>query len=251
MNNRKKILVINPNTSREMTETIAKSISNMEIARTTIDVIGNEIGPESIECITDEIITSHGVLSLLTAKNKDYDAFVIACFSDHPAIKMGRELIRKPVVGIMEAAIYSACLVGNRFSIITSSKRWEPLLSDGVKALGIFDKCASVRSSGLSVLDFNNLNDDEIIRVLLAEAKKAIIEDGAEVICLGCAGMAGLEAQIADQLKIPVVDGVHSAIFMAYGLISMGLLTSKLGSYESIPPRPSRNSTFDWQNIYQ
>lgn len=233
----KRILVINPNTNGDMTETIAAAARACCDPRTAVDVRTNTAGPRSIEGFFDEVLSTASVLEMLVQEEENYDAFLIACFSAHPAVAAGREAIRKPVIGIFESACLLACLIGGRFSIVTTSARWEPLLEDGVHQLGLSSRCAGVLSSGLSVLDLEARRPEEVEEMLLSAGRRAVAERGAEVICLGCAGMAGLSAKLEEQLRLPVIDPVSSAVKLAEALIYQRLSTSKIGVYRPVDPR--------------
>src|SRR5205085_4296331 len=140
----------------------------------------------------------------------------------HPAIEAIREATVVPTMGIMEASILYGLPLGSRFSIVTTSPRWQPLLEEGVRLLGVESRCASVRSSGLAVLDLERLPPDVVRARLSDEANAAVVEDGAEVILLGCAGMAGLEEAVANAARVPVVDSVLAGVTMVGALARSG-----------------------------
>ena len=234
---KKRILVINPNTNEDMTRTIAAAAEACTAPRTAVDVITNSVGPRSIEGFFDDVLSTASILETLVQEEGNYDAFVIACFSAHPAVTAGKEAITKPVVGIFEAACLLSCLIGSKFAIVTTSARWEPLLEDGVRQMGLISRCAGVLSSGLSVLDLERKSPEEVERMLLSAGRKAVEERGAEVICLGCAGMAGLSEQLGRQLHLPVIDPVSAAVKLAESLIYQQLSTSKIGAYRPVDPR--------------
>ncbi|WP_258358569.1 aspartate/glutamate racemase family protein [Moorella sulfitireducens] len=232
-----KLMLINPNTNAQMTRTIEESALLCKSSTTEIKAVTNSTGPVSIEGHVDEMVSTPGVLEIIMGAREIYDAFIIACYSNHPAINAARELTAKPVIGICEASLLTACLLGHRFSIVTTSPRWQPMLEEAVRVFGLEARCASVRSSGLAVLDLERLGAAEVEDVLERESRKAIAEDGAEVICLGCAGMAGFSQRLRQSLGVPVVDGVASAVKMAEGLYALGLQTSKVGMFRPLEPR--------------
>ena len=112
-----------------------------------------------------------------------------------------------------------------------------PLIEDRLKLSGLYDRCASVRASGLAVLE---LEEDPLraVEAIVRQAERAVTEDRAEVICLGCGGMAGLDEQIRLRTGVPVVDGVTAAVTIAESLVRLGLSTSKVRTYAT--PRPKR-----------
>lgn len=236
-----RILVINPNTNAEMTRAIEATARRYARPTTQVEAVRASAGPLSIEGHYDEATSVLGTLQPVLEREADYDAFVIACFSNHPAISAARELTRKPVLGIAEASMLLACLLGHRFSVVTTSPRWKPMLEDAVRAYGLEARCASVRSSGLAVLDLEVLPQEQVCRTLIEEGRRAVVEDGAEAICLGCAGMAGLDKRLEDELGVPVLDSVVSAVKLAEILGDYGLQTSKVNLFRPVDARETVN----------
>lgn len=234
-----RILVVNPNTSLEMTQTIREAAQAIAGDGVAVDAICPDYGPESIEGVYDEVVSAYWTVEKVMSMADEYDGFILACFSAHPAIGALREALVQPVMGIMEASILHALPLGSKFSIVTTSPRWQPLLEEGVHVLGMGSRCASVRSSGMAVLDLEELSEAEVCNRLIAESKRAVEEDGAEVICLGCAGMAGLEEGIHEATAVPVIDGVRSAVALVKSLIEAGAQTSKRNLYRPVDRRPA------------
>jgi allantoin racemase len=226
-----KILLINPNTSQSFTEKIQAIARQYALPDTQVLAINPRTGPRSIESIYDELLSSPGTLEVALENLELYDAFVIACYSDHPTVYALREITEKPVLGIAEASIYVACMLGYKFSVVTTNREWEPLLWDAVRHYGMAVRCASVRSTGMPVLALESASPEETYRMILEASRQALEKDGAEVICLGCAGMSGLDKQLEAELHIPVVDGVVSALKLLEGLVGYGAHTSKRRAY--------------------
>lgn len=243
-----RILFINPNTSEEFTRKIQAIVEKYALPTSEATAKNPSSGPRSIESIYDEILSSPGTLELAISEMDHYDGFVIACYSDHPTIYALREITEKPVIGIAEASMYMACMLGYKFSIVTTNQEWEPLLWDAVRHYGLAERCASVRSTGMPVLALESASPEETDRLILNAARRAIEEDGAEVICLGCAGMAGLDKNIEHELGLPVVDGVVSALKFLEGMVGYGLKTSKRLAYS----RPGRKELLNLpETFYQ
>ncbi len=120
-------------------------------------------------------------------------------------------------------------------TVVTTLDRTVPLIEDRLKLSGLYDRCASVRASGLAVLE---LEEDPLraVEAIVRQAELAVSQDKAEVICLGCGGMAGLDEQIRQRTGVPVVDGVTAAVTIAESLVRLGLSTSKVRTYAT--PRP-------------
>ncbi len=249
LNEKKRFLVINPNTGWEMTKQIEESLKGLKLDDVKLEVAANVAGPVSIEGHTDEIISSYHILKLIAERKTEYDGYLIACFSNHPSIKALRELTGKPVVGIAEGACYMAAMAGNLFGIVTTSQKWVPMLKEAVECFGIKDKCAGVFSTGLSVTELHELSGEEVEKEILNAGKKALAA-GAEVLCLGCAGMSGLHKRIERELKVPVVDSCEAGLMMLYSLCHMGLWTSSLCMYAPNLPRETINLEKDMEQFY-
>lgn len=225
-----KILFINPNTSQEFTSRIQSIVNKYAFPSTQVVAKNPASGPRTIESVYDELLSSAGTMELLISELDNFDGFAIACYSDHPTIYAAREIMDKPVLGIAEASMYIACMIGYKFSVVTTNDEWQPLLWDAVKHYGLRERCASVRTTGMSVLSLEE-SEDQTYELILEEARKAVAEDGAEVICLGCAGMAGMDKAMEKDLGIPVVDGVVASLKLLEGVIGYGVRTSKRRAY--------------------
>jgi len=246
-----RLLVVNPNTSAEMTAAIHRAAESAAGPGVAVETVRATAGPRSIEGHFDEAVSILGTLEWVLRRADEVDAFVFACFSAHTAIDATRELSRKPAIGIAEAAMALATLLGHRFSIVTTSPRWKPLLEDAVRTYGYETRCASVRSSGLAVLDFDALPREQVIERLVAEARRAVQDDGAEAIVLGCAGMADLEARLRHTLDIPIVESVAAGVSLACTLARLGLGTSKVGAYQPVMPREVDGLPALFRQVYE
>jgi allantoin racemase len=226
-----KITFINPNTTAEFTRRIQETVDLYASPQTLGVACNPTAGPRSIECVYDELLSCAPTLELALSRLADTDAFVIACFSDHSTVYALREVTDKPVIGIAEASLYFACMLGHQFSIVTTDEAWEPLLWQAVRHYGLAERCASVRSTRLPVLALESASPEETYQIILKTSRLAIEADGAEVICLGCAGMSGLDKRLEAELQVPVVDGVVAALKLMEGLVSYQVHTSKKRAY--------------------
>ena len=207
-----KILVINPNTTVEMTQAIEKTARAYASADTQITCLTVPEGPKAIETIYDVAIAAFYVLDLIKRNEKEFDAFVIACGAN-PGLDAARQITRKPVAGIGESSMMTACSVASRFSVITPEVPGGCTIGwEGVRALGLDRRCTSVRSTGKSVLGGFFIEKDELTEMLYRTGKLAVEEDGAGALVLLCAGMTGTKAILEERLRVPVVDGVITAV---------------------------------------
>lgn len=229
-----RLMILNPNTSEDFTRVIHKSGEAVKSSGTEVVSLNPSSGPRSIESVYDELLSCGPCLEVLIEHQAEFDGFIIACYGNHPAIHAAREMLTQPVVGIMEASLYLACVVGHSFSVISSGDRAITMFWDAVRAFGMEDRCASVRSTGTSVLALEGEGGAKVEELILQEARKAVEEDGAEVISLGCAGMAGLDERLNRELGVPVIDGVAAAVKLIEVLVGCGLQTSKRRAYASL-----------------
>jgi allantoin racemase len=231
-----RILVVNVNTTTSMTEAIAASARSVAGPDTEIVPLTPAIGADSVEGNFESYLAAVAVMDAVTRYTGEYDAVIQAGFGEHGREGL-QELLEVPVVDITEAAAHVACLLGHRYSVVTTLERTVPLIEDRLKLAGLDSRCASVRSSGLTVLQLEQ--DEELtVKTIIREAELAVRQDKAEVICLGCGGMAGLDEAVRAETGVPVVDGVTAAVKLAESLVALSLSTSKVRTYA--PPRPKR-----------
>ena len=232
--NRMKILVINPNTSESMTAHLARELMQLKAPETELTVVNPEHGPVSIESAYDEALAIPPTLALIKQAEQDgYDAAVIACFSD-PGLHAARELVSIPVIGIQEATLHVAAQLGFRFTITTTFPKRVPAKIEAVKANGLEAKLASVRPLNMTVLEMDR--DPECTKARLIEAcQAAATEDGAEVVILGCAGLAGYAADVEAVTGMKVLDPSPIALKTAEMLVGLGLKHSKRGLFAQPP----------------
>jgi allantoin racemase len=226
------ILVINPNTTVGMTEKIEAAANRAAASGTQITAVTSASGPVSIEGYYDEALSVPGLLKVIR-DSADFDAVVIACFDD-TGLDAARCVTDKPVIGIGEAAYSMAGMLANKFSVVTTLARSVPALEHNLMKYGLDRRCARVRSSEVAVLD---LEDDSsgAYEKIAAEIARAIADDKAEAIVLGCAGMTDLASKLSQQFDRPVLDGVACAVSLAEAMARLQLKTSRHGGYAPPP----------------
>lgn len=224
-----RVLVVNVNTSETMTETIAQAARRAASAGTEIVALRPRLGADSVDCAFESYLAAVAVMSTVSAYDGPYDAVVMAGFGEHGRDGL-QELIEEPVVEICEASAHVAMMIGRTYSVVTTLQRSVPAVEDRLRLAGLDDRCASVRASGMSTSDVDE-DPARAVAAVVEQARRAVEEDHAEVICLGCAGMAGLEEAITSSLGVPVVDGVAAAVKLAEALVGLGLRTSKVSTY--------------------
>ena len=228
-----KILVVNVNTTKSMTAAIGSQARAVANPTTQIVELTPFFGADSVEGNAESYLAAIAVLDRVLAYQEPFDAVIQAGFGEHGREGL-QEVLDVPVVDITEAAAHLAHLLGHRFSVVTTLDRTVPLIEDRLLLAGLASHCASVRSSGLSVLELEG-DSEQVATAIAEQARAAVQEDRAEVIILGCGGMAGLDRLVSDLAGVPVVDGVAAAVKLAEDLVELGLSTSKVRTYA--PPR--------------
>jgi len=234
-----KIFVINPNTSESMTDHIREALESVKRSDTELTVTCPSKGPDTIESAYDEAYAVPPTLELVKKANAEgYDAVILACFSD-PGLEAAKEISAIPVVGIEEATLHMAAMLGAKFSIMTPRKQRIASKCEHVHMRGLTHFLASVRSLDLSVAE-TDADPAKTKRRLMETAKIAVDTDGAEVIIMGCAGMAGYAAEIEQALNIKVLDPAAVALKTAEAMADLGLSHSKVGLFAAPPQKVFR-----------
>jgi allantoin racemase len=223
-----RIHVINPNTTASMTKKIGVAAKAAASPGVEVRAVNPDFGPRSIEGYFDEAFSVPGLLAEV-AKSPDADAFVIACFDD-TGLEAARCATEAPVIGIGEAAFHMASLVAEKFSVVTTLARSIAPIERNLVKYGLAGRCGRVRASNVPVLALEEPGSDAR-RMIEAEIKRALAEDGAEAIVLGCAGMTDLVRDLERSVGAPVLDGVACAIGLTEALVRVGLRTSKRNTY--------------------
>lgn len=227
----KKVLVINPNTSKAMTESIKDTIDKLN-SNYEVTVTNPKYGPESLESFYDYQIAGREILKILEREHGKFDGILISCFGD-PGLYAAKEISNCPAIGIAEASLSLSLLLGKKFSIITALNKATYMMEDMVNQYGLSKRLASIRSVNLDVLNIEK-DKEKLIDTFIKQGKNAI-EDGAEVIILGCASMTGIKEKLEEKLCIPVIDPVIAGYKMLETLIEAGFNISKVGLYMNPP----------------
>ena len=232
-----RLTVINPNTTRAMTDGIAAAARAAASGSSEIVATQPESGPASIEGVYDGALAVPGLIEeVLRAEKAGSNAHIIACFDD-TGLDAARAAAVKPVIGIGEAAYHVGSLVAHRFTVITTLARSVPILERNLVETGLAAHCARVRASDIPVLALGDPASDARTRISQMIAT-ALRDDGADGIVLGCAGMAHMARELSDEHGVPVIEGVSAAVRLAETLVSLGLTTSKRGLWASPLPKP-------------
>ena len=236
-----RVLLINPNSTPSMTDTCISMVKptlppDVEVVPFTAPIPA----PSAIEGSLDAVLSAAAAVRVILPIADQYDAFLVACFSDHPLVYALREELSAPVIGIMEAGLMAARTVGGRFGVVVTSQRSKVIHADAVRRFGMDGVCAGVEACGMGVLELDKGSADgrkDVIGAMCGAAKRLVDGAGADVIVLGCAGMMKLKGAVEEAVggdgDVQVVDGVVAGVQHLVGLVRMGVKTAKKGAYAS------------------
>jgi allantoin racemase len=233
-----RLLLINPNISDSVSGLIRAEALRSASPGTAITVKTAPFGVAYIETRCEALIGGYAALQLAAEHHRDCDAVIVAAFGD-PGLPALREALPVPVTGLTEAALASACLLGQRFSIVAISQRIRAWYREAVEHNGLASRLASIRGLDEPLADIGTVQDDQGER-LVHLAERCVAEDGADVIVLAGAPLAGLARSLAGRLPVPCVDGVSSAVRHAESLVALKPGAARAGSFAAPPVKPNR-----------
>lgn len=222
-----RIVVINPNSSIAVTQGIDAALDELRFdGGPEIKCLTLAEGPPGVETQrhVDQVVTP--LCRLVESHDNQAAAFVIACFSD-PGLHACRETTAKPVFGIAESGMLTALALGDRVGVISILAQALPRHRRMYRALGIEGRLAGDLAVGLNVTALAN---EDVTRERMIAVGRALRDDaGADVIVMGCAGMARYRGRLEDDLRLPVVDPTQAAAGMAITAVRLGYCTSSPG----------------------
>ena len=200
--------------------------------------------PTAIESVTDAIMSTEAVLRDLAkyaATNgetvQNFDGMIVACYSKHPLIDALRESYDVPVIGIMEASLYTARMLGGRFGIVATGSRSKYLQDDAIASYGLSHYYVGSEPTHLGVLELESRSREEVAK-RVQHASRVLVGKGADTILLGCAGMTEMVRAAKDAVRdedgrrtVNIIEGVEAGVCMMGLLVGMGVPTSKKGVY--------------------
>ena len=219
-----RVLVINPNSTEVVTQAMDKAFDPLRLAGgPQIESVTNLDGPPGIESQQHVDQVSAHICNIIKMRDNDAGAFVIACFSD-PGMFAAREVTAKPVFGIAESGILSALSLGNRFGVIAILPQSIPRHIRYIRSLGLESRLAGDLAIGLGVTKL--ADEDRTFSRMVRVSEALRDEKGADVLVMGCAGMARYRVPLEEKLGIAVVDPAQAAVAMAISAIQLGQTNS-------------------------
>jgi allantoin racemase len=219
MTGQKSLIIINPNASQTVTDGIETAVQPLRRFGIAMRCLTLAEGPMGIESQKQADLTIAPMLSL-AAKQTDAAGYVIACFGD-PGLHALRDQTPLPVVGIQQAAVTSALTLGHRFGVIAIMPNSIPRHLRALGAMGVLDRLAGDRALGLSVADL--ADRDKSLNAMIATGRQLRDIDGADVLIMGCAGMAHYRSVLEDATGLPVVEPCQAAASLALGQIALNI----------------------------
>ncbi|MFO1111464.1 MAG: aspartate/glutamate racemase family protein [Bradyrhizobium sp.] len=202
-----RILLINPNTTTAITERMAAYVEGIAGSAATFVPVTGKFGARYISTRAAAAIAAHAALDALAEHAQGCDAVYLACFGD-PGLAALKEVSSVPVIGMAEAACIEAARAGRRFGIVTGGALWKPMLEEFVATLGLSPQLAAIRT--VAPTGDQIAADPQAAVSLLAEACAACArEDGAEIVILGGAALAGLAQRIQPRVAVPLLCSVE------------------------------------------
>ena len=242
-----KILVANPNTSTGVTDRLVAAGRLVASPGTDLLPMTAPRGVPYIATRAEAAIGSAVMLEMLAEKRGTFDAAICAAFGD-PGLGGARELFDFPIVGMAEAAMLMACTLGRKFAIVSFAKALEPWFAEIVDWHGMSGRCAAIQ-----MLDsaFTNINDvaEEKEQLLVDLANRVVTHNGADVVLLAGAPLAGLATKQRERVPVPLVDGIQAAVTMAEGLVRLNPRKATLGTYRRPGPKDSTGLSDSLANV--
>ena len=232
-----RILLLNPNTTQAVTELLLAAGQPAAAAGTELIPLTAARGVPYIATRAEAQIGGAVALEMLAEHHRGADGAIIAAFGD-PGLMGARELFDIPVVGMAEAAMLTACMLGRRFAIVTFATALGPWYQECVELHGLTGRLAGIR-----MLDgaFRSISDVQAEKeaLLVDLANRAVTEDGADVVILGGAPLAGLAEKVADRIPVPVVDQIVAAVKQIEALVTLKPRKATAGTFR----RPGAKDT--------
>ena len=212
------IVVINPNSTRAVTDGMSEAVESLRRpGGPAIECVTMEGGPPGVETQMDAESVVLPICDYVHGRNDDAGAFVIGCYSD-PGLHAAREVARVPVFGIAESAMATALTRGDRFGVISILPGSVPRHLRQVRAMGLESRLAGDLPVGLGVTELGG--EDEVYERMEETGRRLRDECGADVVILGCTGMAHFRRPLEAALGLPVVEPTRAAVALALGVVT-------------------------------
>ncbi len=231
-----RILVANPNTTEVVTDRLVET--GRPAAAPGTDLVGIT-APRGVPYIASRAEAQIGgavLLEMLCENASGYDAAIVAAFGD-PGLGGARELLDIPVVGLAEAAMVTALMLGRRFAVVTFAVALEAWYAETIEGYGLSGRSAGVFCAERPFTDLSGVRE-EMADDLVALAVRAV-DAGADTIILGGAPLAGLAARVRHRVPVPCVDPMVAAVKQAEALVALEARKPTAGTFRRPSPKTS------------
>jgi Asp/Glu/hydantoin racemase len=232
-----RLLILNPNTSTGVTDLIAAAARAAAAPGTELTFATATRGVPYIATRTEAAIGGHVALEMLAEHQPEFDAAVIAAFGD-PGIGAARELFPQPVIGLAEAGMLTACMMGKRFAIVTFSNALSAWYRECVEWHALTARLAGIFTLTEPFRAIDDVQGEKADR-LVALCHEAIALGDADVIVLAGAPLAGFAARVQGRVPVPLVDCVAAAVCQAETLVRIGMTPPSAGGFARPAPKPT------------
>jgi allantoin racemase len=230
-----RLLLVNANTSQQVTDAVVAAARAAAAPGTEIVGATGRFGARIIATRSENAIAEHALLDAAASHAAGCDAVIVAVSYD-TGLRAARELLPMPVVGMTEAALFTACMLGGRFGLVTFGRRALPLYRETVEGHGLAGRLVGLR--GIEATALEVFRDPVAVDTQLLSAIADLVErDGAECIILAGAALAGWPKRLQEHTPVPLVDGIACAVPMAEHLVRLAPPKPRAGSYAAVTGR--------------
>jgi allantoin racemase len=232
-----RILLLNPNTTVDVTKRLLTAGEKVTAADTQLVPLTAPRGVPYIATRAEAQIGGAIAIEMLAEHHRDADAAIIAAFGD-PGLMGARELFDLPVIGMAEAAMLTACMLGRRFAIVTFSSALGPWYQECVELHGLTGRCAGIRMLDGPFKAISGVQEEKE-ELLVALTLRTIAEIGADVIIFGGAPLAGFAERVKHRIPVPVVDQVQASVKQAEALVALSPRKATTGTFARPGAKPT------------
>jgi len=212
-----RLLIVNPNTSEATNQRLRCAAQLLLDEDDELLVISAASGVDLIETPEQSAVTAPHVVSLIETISDNFDAVIIAAFSD-PGLQNARDIAACPVLGISEAAMHQAAQHG-RFAIVTLGTALGQAIARNAEVYGYSEMLAEVLILPWTVTEVSS--DIDKYRAAFRDACHSLVDEkNVSALIIGGGPLSGIAGAIAGQLPVPVIDGVQSAVLLAKSTFS-------------------------------
>jgi allantoin racemase len=215
-----KLLLVNGNTTQVVTDRVVAEAKRCAAPGTEVAGITARFGVSIVSTEAEEVIAGHAVLDALAANVAGYDAAILAISFD-TALLGARQIVPVPVLGMTEASLLTACLLGRRFGLISFGQISAGMYRDLVQRAGLVQRMAGFET--IELTDTASYLREGGQDAAVIDAAQRLIAVGADAVVVAGAAVVGIAHRLRAQLSVPLLDGIACAVGQAEMLVRLGL----------------------------